>query len=139
MLRMRSWGSLLTLCAILLAGCGSGDRPPLGSVSGTVTVNGEPFSGVIVSFMPDKGRPATGMTDDNGRYTLEYVQGVKGCKTGPNKVVFFAPTGGTMSHSIPRKYQSESELAADVKSGSNTFDFDLKPEANESTKPAVAD
>lgn len=112
--------------ALLLSGCGQGDRPPIGTVSGTVTMDGEPFSGVIVSFMPESGRPATGISDDSGRYSLEYVQGVKGCKVGPAKVVFFAPTGGTMSHAIPPKYQAESELSADVKSGSNTFDFDLK-------------
>ncbi len=112
--------------ALLLSGCGQGDRPPIGTVSGTVTMDGEPFSGVIVSFMPESGRPASGISDDSGRYSLEYVQGVKGCKIGPAKVVFFAPTGGTMSHAIPPQYQAESDLSADVQSGSNTFDFDLK-------------
>lgn len=139
MLRMRSWGSLLTLCAILLAGCGSGDRPPLGSVTGAITVNGEPFAGVIVSFSPDSGRPATAVTDDSGRYRLQYVEGVYGCKVGPNTVGFFPPTGGTMSHSIPARYQGSSDLKVEVKDGSNTFDFDLKSAPNESTKPAIAD
>lgn len=139
MLWLRSRGSLLTLCVLLLAGCSGGDRPPLGSVTGTITVNGEPFSGVIVSFSPESGRPSTAITDDSGRYTLQYTEGVNGCKVGPNTVGFFPPTGGTMSHSIPAKYQGATDLKVEVKSGSNTFDFDLKSAPDESTKPAIAD
>ncbi|MBI1345733.1 hypothetical protein GC163_05535 [bacterium] len=111
-------------------GCGGqGDRPPLGYVSGKVTVDGEPFKGVIITFMPDEGRSASAETNDKGEYELSYLHGVKGCKIGPNSVVFFAPTGGSPSHAIPKAYQERSDLKADVKKGSNEFNFDLKADA----------
>ncbi len=110
-----------------ITGCGGADRPPLGSVSGTVTIDGTPLTGVIVAFMPAEGRPATATTDDKGRYRLEYIDGVSGCKVGPATVSFFPPTGGSPSHAIPAKYtNSSSEFKVDVVKGSNKFDFDLK-------------
>lgn len=48
----------------LIAGCGRGDLPPLGTVSGTVTLDGEPLPGVIISFKPDEGRVAAATTED---------------------------------------------------------------------------
>lgn len=128
--------------ALISAGCGSGDRPPLGYVAGKVSVNGEPLSGAIVTFMPESGRPAVGTTDETGFYEIQYVQGVKGCKVGPNWVMFAVPTGGNVSQPIPAKYQSKSDLQAEVKSGKNTFDFDLESEEKASkvqTKPGVVD
>jgi hypothetical protein len=115
---------------LLFAGCGGGDRPPLGTVTGAVTIDGQPLKGVIVAFMPAEGRPATALTDEQGRYKLEYVDGVQGCKVGPNTVSFFPPTGGSPSHSIPAKYtNNSSEFKVDVQKGRNTFDFELKSEA----------
>ena len=112
----------------LFVGCGRGDLPPMGYVSGRVTMDGVPLSGAIVSFMPEKGRPATGLTDKDGTYQLQYTYQVYGCKVGPNNVGFFAPTSGSVSHPIPNKYE-KSEYNVDVKNGKNTFDFELKSDA----------
>src|SRR5262245_49070668 len=57
---------LLLLGGALLAGCSGGDRPELGYVSGTVTMDGEPLVGVIVTFKPEQGRPAVDVTDADG-------------------------------------------------------------------------
>lgn len=123
---LRSWGSRLALCAILLGGCrDTGDRPPLGQVSGTVTLDGEPLAGVIVMFKPDSGRPATGETDGAGKYVLVYRYGVNGAKIGPNTISFSWPTGESGSQSIPDKYGAKTTLKEDVKAGRNTFDFAL--------------
>lgn len=77
---------------------GSLDLPPLGSVSGTVTVDGDPLVGVAVQFTPlddvrkDGGdgpqriRTATGVTDENGYYTLYYLDGVKGAPVGKGRL-----------------------------------------------------
>lgn len=127
---------LLALVAcVVLPGCGA-DRPPLGTVEGTVTIDGEPLTGVIVAFMPEKGRPATALTDQMGHYRMQYTEGVAGTKVGPNFVVFSAPTTGTTSHPIPAKYLSMSDLKVEVTSGRNTFDFDLEAESEK--KPASA-
>ena len=139
--------SLVVLFVSNLVGCGGSDRPPLGKVSGKVTIDGVPFTGVIIAFMPGSGRPATAVTDDKGMYNLEYVDGVAGCKVGPANVSFFPPTGGSPSHSIPAKYTNNStEFPVEIKSGANKFDFDLKsdgaaPQKKSPTgkKPVVLD
>ncbi len=115
-------------CLVVIAGCGGGDRPPLGQVSGKVTIGGEPLVGAIVLFSPEKGRPCVGTTDQQGTYEIEYVQGVKGCVVGPAFVSFAAPTSGSVSHAIPGKYQAKSDLTVDVVKGKNNFDFELDDE-----------
>lgn len=113
---------------LMVSGCGGGDRPPLGKVTGKVTINGEPLTGVIVVFQPEEGRAAVAETGPDGSYEMSYLDGVKGAKLGPTNVSFAAPTGGSPSHPIPPKYQGKTDLEVDVQSGNNTFDFDLETE-----------
>ncbi len=127
--------SLLLTCLVNMTGCGQGDRPPMGYVSGNVTIDDEPLSGVIVLFTPESGRPATALTDSNGAYRLQYVSNVYGCKIGSNTVSFVAPTSGTPSHPIPARYQGKSDWKVEVKKGNNTFDLPL--ETDTSSKPAA--
>ena len=90
MVTSRQWTTVgIVLAGIFLGlGCGGGvDRPPIGSVTGTVTLNGEPLAGVIVLFKPETGRAATATTDGKGAYNLEYEYGVKGSKVGPSTPV----------------------------------------------------
>lgn len=125
----------IALATLAFAGCGSGDRPPLGSVSGTITIDGLPAGGLIVMFTPSEGRPAAATTNPDGTYTLEYTYGVSGAKTGPAKVHFEWPLGAS-GPPIPAKYGSKTELTFDVQSGGNTFDFDIPSgKAEEETKP----
>lgn len=113
--------ALLTLAG----GCGRSDLPPLGTVSGTVTLDGEPLSGVIINFKPDEGRAATATTDEQGNYTLAYTYGVKGTKVGPATVMFEWPLE-TPGRAIPAKYTGlDSELKVDVEKGGNRLDFVL--------------
>jgi hypothetical protein len=119
-------GGLVVLALwITTNGCGRGDLPPLGTVSGTVTLDNKPLSGVIVNFKPEEGRPATATTDDQGRYTLAYTYGVTGTKVGPTTVMFEWPLGEA-GPPIPAKYTGmNSELKVNVEKGSNEFNFDL--------------
>ena len=119
-----TWGLWALFMAALFSGCSNGDRPPLGQVSGTVTLDGEPLYGVIVMFKPDEGRPATGVTDAEGKYQLVYRYGVNGAKIGPNTISFAYPTGESGAP-IPEKYAGKTTLKEEVKSGSNTFNFAL--------------
>jgi hypothetical protein len=123
--RVAVFGSALALAMLTAAGCGgSGDRPELGEVTGTVTLDGQPLKGVIVMFTPDSGRPASGVTDESGRYELIYRYGVSGAKAGPNTVSFEYPTGDS-GPPIPAKYGGQSTLKKHVESGDNAFDFEL--------------
>jgi len=57
---------------LLLAGC-SGSAVPLGNVAGRITMDGKPLAGALVRFIPETGgRSSQGMTDADGRYTLDY-------------------------------------------------------------------
>lgn len=115
---------------LALVGCGSGDdTPPLGDVSGTITLDGQPLEGVIVVYKPDVGRAATGTTDAEGKYSLEFSYGVSGCKTGPCSVFLEWPLGSTKAKTLSPRYTTKSELKADVKEGSNTLDFALQSDS----------
>lgn len=136
MCSQRALGCASVLLLALMAGCGD-DTPPLGEVTGTVTLDGEPLEGVIVVFKPEVGRPATGTTDAQGKYTLEYIYEVPGCKVGPNKVFLEWPLGATNAKALPTRYTSASELSAEVKDGSNTIDLKLESDANTKGKSLV--
>ncbi|PQO45815.1 hypothetical protein [Blastopirellula marina] len=141
----------VTLSAIFLglAGCsGPSDQPDLGEVHGTITLDGQPLSGVAVVFQPEIGRPAHGRTDAQGSYELTYIRDTRGTKIGRNRVEI-APSEEAEDEDysaeaeanadtaqnqrpikagkarIPARYNINSELEADVKPGDNTFDFDL--------------
>ncbi len=130
---------LLALACSLLAfsvGCGgSSDQPELGDVSGVVTLDGKPVVGVNVVFKPDMGRAAAANTDAEGKYTLQYLDGVEGCKLGPNTVSFDWPPGATNAIGIPAKYNGDAAFKFDVKSGSNTFDLKMESDGSPAVKP----
>lgn len=112
--------------SLVAAGCSRGDRPELGEVRGTVTLDGKPLAGVNVQFFPDTGRPATGTTGSDGRYELSYSHGVSGAKVGPATVTIAWPDGEPGPVPVPAKYGAESELKVEVKPGDNTFDFPME-------------
>jgi hypothetical protein len=63
----------IALAASLLAGCRSGE-PRLVPVSGTLTLNGRPFEGAEIEFMPDPGNtaitPGTDVSGPEGNYKI---------------------------------------------------------------------
>lgn len=123
--------SLFVLFAIgfIILGCSNkgSDQPDLGYVKGTVTLDGKPFVGAIIVFSPEKGRQSTGLTDENGKYELEYLHHSKGAMLGQHTIGFAAPTGETLAVPIPAKYAygTETGLQEEVKEGDNTFNFSL--------------
>ena len=79
---------LVTVCFLSSSGCGGSEK--VVSVSGTVTHNGQPVPGLVVSFVPEAATQtgvSTGQTDDNGKYTLTVVKtGKSGAVVGTHKV-----------------------------------------------------
>jgi len=122
------WMCVGILSAVILSsiGCGRSDLPPLGRVRGTVTLDGKPLSGVVVTFQPEKGRPAVANTDSNGNYDVIYTEGVKGANVGPNTVRVLWPDGESGGPPIPDKYNAKTTLKFDVKPGNNTFDIKME-------------
>lgn len=136
----------LSVMLLMLPGCGGvGDQPDLGQVSGTVTLDGKPLSNIVVVFQPDSGRPARGRTDADGNYELTYIRDTRGTKVGHNRVEIapseeeddpiaeeadpdtleFKRPAKSRKAKIPARYNTQSELEADVQPGENTFDFEL--------------
>ena len=121
---------LLTMClSLCCTGCGSPDG--LGQVTGVVKLDGQPLNEAAVEFTPVDGKGLTsyGRTDKNGYYYMMATRSDKGAAVGRNKVKISTYEVIDNSHSVaekvPTKYNSASELEVDVKSQSNTFDFDL--------------
>lgn len=125
------------LLVLALTGCGSDDTPPLGEVTGTITLDGQALEGVIVLFKPESGRVATGTTSATGEYELEFSYGVSGCKAGPNSVSLEWPLGSTNAKTLSTRYTTASELKANVKEGSNKIDFALESDAGTNAEAIV--
>ena len=71
--------TLLLLTAVVVGGCGRGDRgPERVAVSGTVTYNGKPLSEGTIRFvpLPNCPVPTSGASIANGQYRLEGNDGV---------------------------------------------------------------
>ena len=82
------WVSLLLVAT--LVGCGQkANRPKTVPVSGTVTYNGKPVQGAVVTFNPTDrkvGKTAIATTDASGKYTLMTFEQGDGAIPGTYKV-----------------------------------------------------
>jgi hypothetical protein len=116
-------------------GCGGGDGPELATVKGTITLDGKPLAGAEVSFQPESaaGSPALGETDQQGRYEMRHSRSRKGAQVGLHKVRITTAIERENDRGkiirarerVPAKYNVKTELVREVKSGSNTIDFEL--------------
>lgn len=139
---MESSRSLLFFSIIgtsLLMGCGgSGDRPKLATVTGTVFMDEKQVPNIWVMFNPTGGgRTSVARTNNDGLYELQYLEKVKGANIGSHKVVIMsynddeleemrAATNKAVKEPIPSKYNSKSTLTEEVKAGKNVIDFHLE-------------
>lgn len=136
------------LLVVLVVGCSHRDSalPKLMPVSGVVTINGKPASGVTIRFAPietTRGSGAYGFTDKFGKYELIACRGGKGAPVGEYQVVAeklvmpdgsdfpigsnIPPMESKARQILPDKYSNptESTLKASVGEGLNTIDFSL--------------
>jgi len=122
----------LLLMACMIIGCSEKAGPSLGTVTGTVTLDGRPLQHASVVFQPVTGRPSAGLTDANGKYSLIYTPDVKGASIGKHQVVI-RTTGleedddaaEKKKETLPKKYNDSTELQAEVAPGRNIHDFSL--------------
>jgi hypothetical protein len=141
---MKLWQETIPLVLLslsMISGCGGPqDRA---EVSGTVRLNGQPLPTGAISFVPTEGTtgPSSGALIADGAYHIVRAQGAA---VGKNRVSIrcVVKTGGKTTNRmgtsedakqqvVPPKYNDQSELVCDIKSGSNPLDFDLKVDVKE--------
>lgn len=137
------------LSLLLLVGCDGGvdDYPDMGTVYGTVTLDGQPLANASVIFAPKTPgtRSSFGTTDSDGYYELEYSANMDGAKVGEHTVRISTfksanpnePGDTGSAETVPNKYNSKSELSKTVEDGSNEFDFELTSDGEIDVKEAV--
>lgn len=141
-----SKGSSFNLLALLIlvgtcCGCGP-DTPPLGEVHGVVTNNGTPVAGASVRFIPEKGRPSTATTDEDGGFELRYTPEASGALLGEHRVLITPGAKAYGTGAVPGEPLSippppePVELAetVTVKPGKNEFQFDLAEAAKPTSR-----
>jgi hypothetical protein len=128
-----AWVGCLLAVAALAAGCAKG--PPMGEVTGTVTVNGTPANTGSVSFFPVDGKAGTaGAVIEAGKYTAQVPVGKAKVQIRVSKIVGKkklydtpnSPVQSIMQEVLPPKYNDQTEIELDVQRGKNQKDFDLK-------------
>jgi hypothetical protein len=131
----------LAFLSVSLAGCGDSDGLAREAISGTVTLDGQPLADGAIQMLPINRTEGTagGAIVKDGKYTIERE---KGLLPGQYRVVISSsqagaaapsdgppgpvPTSDAPKDPIPAKYNIETTLTADVKSGTpNVFPFEL--------------
>jgi len=133
----------LAMASVLVAGCGKAGTEPTAKVTGTVTYNGSPAEGAAVTFYPEQGRPASGVTDAQGKFTLSTFASGDGAVLSKHTVTIAEaaskeapPMPGTPGAEnymppaprFPAKYadRSTTPFTATVEKGEkNEFTFDM--------------
>ena len=133
-LRRRILAAAGAFSAVLaLAGCGSSDLP-LASVSGRVTLDGQPLPKAFVEFQPiAEGSPSYGITDEEGRYELRFSRRHAGVLAGQHKVRVRTARTQTdeqgneipIPEKIPPRYNAETELTATIDDSTDEVNLDL--------------
>jgi hypothetical protein len=129
---IRTLGGLCTLVLCCTLGCGGSTS----SVSGRVTLDGQPLTKGTITFNPTGDAPAAiGQISSSGSYRLS-VGTSSSVAPGQYQVTIVAtelveptPTDPSPLPKMltPEKYNdpATSDLTADVKRGANRFDFEL--------------
>ncbi|UUO07368.1 carboxypeptidase-like regulatory domain-containing protein [Blastopirellula sp. J2-11] len=126
----RLWVSVF-LGLMVWTGCG-GASYDVAPVTGQAMLDGKPLPAACVRFLPQvAGRPASAITDQEGRYELRYTVDSYGAPPGTYRVEI--TTGGLSADEsrhikelVPAEYNEKTELLVEVKSEPNVIDFDLQ-------------
>ncbi len=120
--------------------------PPLASVTGTITLDGNPLAQATVNFQPITDERdaeqrrlggSVGRSDTDGNYTLTYPGGYDGAVLGMH-IVRVNKTDKQGLEVLGKKYHLQSQMQHEVKEGPNRIDLLLKSEATPAAvKPLV--
>jgi hypothetical protein len=127
--------------SVSLAGCGDNSNSGHNPIKGEVKLNGQPMESGTIMFRPiegGKGQAVSG-TIKAGHYEIASAEGpavgphhveVRGVrKTGKMIQKPLAPKGELVeeeAESVSERFNSRSDLKADIKAGDNVANFDVK-------------
>lgn len=101
----------LAVALVTMSGCGGGVGPTV-EVVGTVTYEGEPAEDAEVTFFPEQGRPARGVTDVSGKFVLSTFESGDGAVPGKHVITITEyyeeppPFPGTSEDGAPKPLDS---------------------------------
>jgi hypothetical protein len=129
-------GASLSVLALLGCTGSGGGGPPVVPVSGKVMLDGKALAKANITFQPigDDGKAtsapeSTGVTDDDGHFTLKCRDGREGAVVGKHRVdISQIDRERKPMNIVPSKYNTESQLKFTVpEGGSKEANFtDLK-------------
>jgi hypothetical protein len=120
------------LVVFLLAGCGGSS-----TVTGEVTLDGKAIEEGLITFVPGGGKsPNVVVKIKDGKYSAKVPPGPVTVQVSATKVTGKrrmyetpdSPMVDVYEERIPKKYNTSSELKTEIKSGSNTLNWELKSE-----------
>jgi hypothetical protein len=124
----------IALFGLFLAAIGCGGGHKMADISGTVKVDGNPVDGSM-TFVPVDGNSQTaGCEIKNGKYSAQVPIGMMKVSISVPVLDYKkklyntpdSPTGDMMKESLPARYNAETELTVEIKSGSNQKDWELQ-------------
>lgn len=117
------WSVSVLVCIGVVAGCSSrtAGYPPLGEVSGVVTMGTTPLANATVMFQPPVGRASIGDTDAEGRYRLVFTSAAFGAIVGPHHVSVEPKMG--VEQPRGKGLTTVVECEAEVAAGANQIDL----------------
>lgn len=125
-----SW--ILALLGLgLLSGCWSGGGQGTASVSGAVTLDGQPIGAGSVLLVSERGLGVSAELQRDGKYAIRCLPGKYFVAVSPpppaDPLAPQAAGAPSPEVKIPKSYQDAgtSGLLAEVKDGTNSFDFSL--------------
>lgn len=132
-LRLGLLASLLLVGVAMGSGCGGG-QVAQSTISGKVTLDGQPVEAGTITFLPAAGdAPSGGGEIKGGTYTASIPRGAHKVRINVPKVVGEKPSYGpgsptvkTYAESLPARFNTQTELKAEAKGSTATQDFDLK-------------
>lgn len=128
-------GLAVVAVSLLTTGCGGGGgpgRPDLTPVSGTVLYNGKPIAGATVTFWHEKApRPASGITDAEGKYSLMMFEPGDGAMDGENTITVSKAGAKAATTMSPAEMAKDGALNMAKMSQQSLTEAPVKPEIPE--------